>query len=854
MLQEEIHQPSFIDGDDSGLVGGPAPWIIARKWPEEFSQDVVVSFVTFVLAAVIIALESMSFELEDGSVGTVLYLSAFTLGECLELLNKGGLPITCITADDHQPELALEQCRFQFFIQEGGHIGRLADLIQPSRSGIGNLTLAVKGQEVGDKRVGVGRYGFEPQLAHCFRSDRDLIGGQHRAITLHLAKCFQKLCRRRKTVLALRGDHLDQHLDQRRTQVGAPLELPGVLGLSPDRWCRFVKGIVAGQTLVEGQPQSIEVTVDPIFARRLPGVVIVRRQIASGTAATLNFVLLADRHVEIDNPHTLVGPKEVGGLNILVVHAVPVQVFQPFSRFTHDPDCIVQRKSLGLNQIGNIKAFHIFKNDVGRLLGVAHAICPYYFHHMRMIGQVGKGLVLPAQAFIDASTVPGHQFDNANHIAQRIKHLVGHTEAPATKLRLDSETVGQNEILGQIGQVIGDLLCRLYRAAQHGCGLILGLRQDQVIQRLPGHGGARVAILRVKFAEFLQPFVYALGQIRFVCGRLNRELAVRLHHLIHILKGQFTGQQFIEDKPGGIEVRCDAGLCRVLETLRGLVTDIQVIHDLLGDSGGAVFAHPGEVKGRDPGLATLGDDNSVGRKIPMDHLVSVGVIQRIQHISHDLKFLVESQSQRCLIDVLAEGLSSHVLCDQHNLIFIVVDKKVFDRKHVRMRGHVSNSSVSVADLPEFFFSGRFILIRIGLIDPQPGHAAALAQKVVLGAVFGKTVGAAEFLYHLPVAEYQSGAFGLGLALNGFDDLGMETADIIKPVVRNAAGVTKIFQTTFEVSHIRTVDSCRVIDRGVIGGQQYRGMDMGLAQIGKPRVALPDNGSHGLGVIAKLGQR
>ena len=58
----------------------------------------------------------------------------------------------------------------------------------------------------------------------------------------------------------------------------------------------------------------------------------------------------------------------------------------------------------------------------------------------------------------------------------------------------------------------------------------------------------------------------------------------------------------------------------------------------------------------------------------------------------------------------------------------------------------------------------------------------------------------------------------------------------------------------EVGHVRAVDARLVEHGGVIGGEQHSGMHMGLAQLNQAGVALADNGGHGLGMAAQLGQR
>ena len=195
----------------------------------------------------------------------------------------------------------------------------------------------------------------------------------------------------------------------------------------------------------------------------------------------MNLVVLGDRDIEIDNADTLIGPQQVGGLDVLMVNAVLVKMGQPVGGLAHDAHGIIQRQRLGINQIGDIQTFHILKDDVRRLLGVGHAVRPDHLHHMRMVGQIGQGLVLAAQPFVHAAAVLGHQLDDPHHVAQGIEHLVGHTEAAAAQLFLNAEAIRQDEILRQVHQVIGELRHDHGRAAHIRGGVILGLGQNQVI-------------------------------------------------------------------------------------------------------------------------------------------------------------------------------------------------------------------------------------------------------------------------------------------------------------------------------------------------------------------------------------
>ena len=108
VLKEEIDQPPLVDGDQAGLILGPAGGVLAREGGKELLQHGIVAFVAFILAAVIVALVGMALELEHSPIRAALHLCALALGKGLELLNEGRLAVTGVTADDDQAELTLE--------------------------------------------------------------------------------------------------------------------------------------------------------------------------------------------------------------------------------------------------------------------------------------------------------------------------------------------------------------------------------------------------------------------------------------------------------------------------------------------------------------------------------------------------------------------------------------------------------------------------------------------------------------------------------------------------------------------------------------------------------------------------
>lgn len=70
---------------------------------------------------------------------------------------------------------------------------------------------------------------------------------------------------------------------------------------------------------------------------------------------------------------------------------------------------------------------------------------------------------------------------------------------------------------------------------------------------------------------------------------------------------------------------------------------------------------------------------------------------------------------------------------------------------------------------------------------------------------------------------------------------------------DAGHVAEIFQAVLEIGDIRPVQSTLILDEGIVRRQQHRGLDMGAAQLGESGIALPDQGGHGLGVLAQGGQ-
>ena len=214
VLKEEIDQPPLVDGDQAGLILGPAGGVLAREGGKELLQHGIVALVAFILAAVVVALVGMPLELEHSPIRAALHLCALALGKGLELLNEGRLTVTGVTADDDQAELALEQRGLELFIQIGRHVGGFANFVEATGARVGYLTLAVEGQQVGDKGVGVGLGRLEAQLGHHLGSGTNLAGGQHRAQALDLGHGGQELIDRREAILALRRDHLHQHIDQ----------------------------------------------------------------------------------------------------------------------------------------------------------------------------------------------------------------------------------------------------------------------------------------------------------------------------------------------------------------------------------------------------------------------------------------------------------------------------------------------------------------------------------------------------------------------------------------------------------------------------------------------------------------
>ena len=133
-------------------------------------------------------------------------------------------------------------------------------------------------------------------------------------------------------------------------------------------------------------------------------------------------------------------------------------------------------------------------------------------------------------------------------------------------------------------------------------------------------------------------------------------------------------------------------------------------------------------------------------------LAAMRVIERGQDVAHDRDLLVEGECQRVLRDVLPQGMSGHVLGDQHEPILALVRKEFSNRQYVRMTRHRRHRTEGVLDAPAFGIALCFREVRIDGIHPQPRtRAAPRTEQGMSGTVLRESIGAAELLLDLPVA-------------------------------------------------------------------------------------------------------
>ena len=160
-LFEKINEAAFVDGDEPGFVRGPGGGVRAGEGGEELEEDIIVNFVTLVLAAVVIGLELAAVEFEAGAVAGAVRGDGGALGAGFgfDLLNESGFAVASVSANQNQAEGAVERCRLEGAVESRGDVNEAAHSVQTTSAGVGAAALAVKGEEVRDKgvRVGPGR-------------------------------------------------------------------------------------------------------------------------------------------------------------------------------------------------------------------------------------------------------------------------------------------------------------------------------------------------------------------------------------------------------------------------------------------------------------------------------------------------------------------------------------------------------------------------------------------------------------------------------------------------------------------------------------------------------------------------
>ena len=158
MRGQKIHQPTFVDRNQADFLWRPGLGILALEGRQKIQQHLVVVFVAFVLAAVVVNQVTLPRQVELAAIGqTAMRCTAACLHLFFQALQERCLAITCVARDQHQAKLALQNRWQQLAIQLGLHVGGMAQGIHATCAGIAAAALAVEREQMRYEGIAVWR-------------------------------------------------------------------------------------------------------------------------------------------------------------------------------------------------------------------------------------------------------------------------------------------------------------------------------------------------------------------------------------------------------------------------------------------------------------------------------------------------------------------------------------------------------------------------------------------------------------------------------------------------------------------------------------------------------------------------
>ena len=343
VVGEEVDEPSFVDGDDPGFVRRPAAAVVSLEGIEELLQHRVVGLRLLVLAAVVVGDEAPALPGERRAVRP-RHQRGLRFRGALDLLNERRLAVARVAGHGDQAEFAVEQRPSELVVEPRGDVRLPADFVQAPRAGVAARALAVHGQQVIDERVDVRPGRLQQRRFFHLQVERRGRGcdGRRGARCLHSRERLAESRCGRKPVGTASRDGLRDDLREFIREVA--VELPGMPGHHAGHRSRPLPRVLAGGALVERDPEAEQIPVGLFRGRHLFADLQIRRDVAARPAGARFVVLGLDRHVEVDDADSLVGPEQVRRLDVAVIDVVGVQVFEAGERFQTQTFDVLGRK------------------------------------------------------------------------------------------------------------------------------------------------------------------------------------------------------------------------------------------------------------------------------------------------------------------------------------------------------------------------------------------------------------------------------------------------------------------------------------------------------------------------------
>ena len=494
-------------------------------------------------------------------------------------------------------------------------------------------------------------------------------------------------------VNAVGCDGLEQDGDEAGSEV---LEAGDVSGVTRDfvfgRGGLVGPGVFAGDSLIEGDPQSVKVAIGAVGVGLFGGEVEVGREVAAGAAAAGEEISGADGDVEIHDFDGRARPHQVGGFDVAMGDVVAMEVSEAVGNLDADLVGLGDGEFLVLDEAVEAGAFDIFHDEIGD--GVAfEAGAVKHPDHAGVLGQIGEGAVLLPHPLHGGSAIGGDNLERAGGFAVDINDLVNATKPAFAEGSLDLELIHQQGAGGEIGVVER-------RAERRGFGFGFGGGSGRWSEEGVVTGECvcrRGAVGGFEATEGFEPSVEAFRQASDKRRGFFGEDLSGGDGLVELVEGGLAGEEFVNRRASSVNVGGGAALQRIVFEFGGEVGGLDSLGQFVGQGALAGRAGAGKVEVHQTGAEVATKDEGGRGDGAVQDAAGVAMGQGLQQVPGNAQLLVHRAVQGRLGEMDAEAIAGRVVQDQDVGVAAVGGEKIAGEWNAGVRRQPAQSGVGVGD-------------------------------------------------------------------------------------------------------------------------------------------------------------